>query len=149
MVGGREGAVVCLLRISSPPPRISIMDLGDTGTKGGGNLGPKRKLRILDRAESQVIRHLPLYLGKLEELANGVLVMKVDGRSGEETIYRTPPDRQALEFLVEHAKGKVPQRQEITGEGGGGIVFQAWAPPKDLPEEKKQLPESVDVVDAE
>ncbi len=115
------------------------MALGELGKKGGSKIGDKRKQLLLERAESHIIRNLHLYLDKLEELANGVLMVKVDGRSGEETIYRRAPDRQALQFLIEHAKGKVPQKQEITGADGGGLVFQAWAPRTDLPEEKEQL----------
>jgi hypothetical protein len=73
--------------------------------------------------------------------------VKVDGRSGDETIYRTPPDRQALEFLIEHGLGKVPQRHEITGEEGGALTIIPWLPPsvkvKELPEGEEE------VIDAE
>ena len=104
------------------------MTLG-VADKGGADLSPKRKRRILDRTESQIVKHLPQYIGKLEELACGVLVEKIDGRSGEATVYKTPPDRQALEFLIEHGIGKVPQRHEITGDDGGGIAIVPWLPP--------------------
>jgi hypothetical protein len=57
-----------------------------------------------------------------------VWVEKTDGRSGESRIYQQIPDRQALEFLIEHGLGKVPQRHELTGEEGGAISIIPWLP---------------------
>jgi hypothetical protein len=125
------------------------------------NLSPQRKRRVLDRTESQIVKHLPQYIAKLEELACGVLVEKIDGRSGEATVYKAPPDRQALEFLIEHGIGKVPTKLEVTGEEGGGIAIIPWLPPsakvKELPEGAEEKPpvggetivSRAEVVDAE
>jgi hypothetical protein len=96
--------------------------------KGGAALSPKRRRKIADRTESWIIKHLPEFISTLAELARGVWVEKTDGRSGESRIYQQIPDRQALEFLIEHGLGKVPQRQELTGEGGGPLEIVPWLP---------------------
>lgn len=97
--------------------------------KGGATLSPKRRLIIANRTEGYIIKHLPDFIEALEKLAMGVLVEKIDGRSGETSIYSKPPDRQALEFLIEHGLGKVPQRNELTGPEGGPLEIVAWSPP--------------------
>ncbi|KKN40285.1 hypothetical protein LCGC14_0734950 [marine sediment metagenome] len=96
--------------------------------KGGATISPKRRRLIADRTEGYIIKHLPDFIRKLEELAMGIMIEKTDGRSGETHIYMRAPDRQALEFLIEHGLGKVPQRQELTGEGGGPIDIIPWLP---------------------
>ena len=97
--------------------------------KGGASLSSKKRRKIADRTESYIIKHLPDFIGKLEELAMGITIQKVDGRTGEINIYTRPPDRQALEFLIEHGLGKVPQRHELTGGEGGPLEIIPWAPP--------------------
>lgn len=105
-----------------PPQPTALQD------KGGAALSPKRRRKIADRTESWIIKHLPEFIHTLAELAKGVWYEKTDGRSGEVRIYQQIPDRQALEFLIEHGLGKVPQRQELTGEGGGPIDIIPWLP---------------------
>src|SRR3972149_1579876 len=87
-------------------------------------------------AELYVSRRLPKYLKKLEELAMGVLVLTVrKDKEGSETatVYQTPPDRAALEYLIDRGMGKAPQRFEIEANQGPPQLPQAWAP-DELPE---------------
>ena len=97
--------------------------------KGGATLSDKRRRMIANRTEGWIIKHLPEFIDTLADLARGVWEEKTDGRSGETKIYQRIPDRQALEFLIEHGLGKVPQRQELVGDGGGPVEFVAWSPP--------------------
>lgn len=105
-----------------PPQPTGLQD------KGGAALSPKRRRKIADRTESWIIKHLPEFIGTLAELAQGIWYEKTDGRSGEVRIYQQIPDRQALEFLIEHGLGKVPQRHELTGEEGGPLEILPWLP---------------------
>lgn len=54
-------------------------------------------------------------------LARGVKV--VDPIAG--AVYTTPPDRQAIEYLLNQGLGRPVQRQELTGSDGGAIEFDA------------------------
>jgi len=97
----------------------------------GGKLVKVSQHEAIRKAELYVTKNLPRYLKKLEELARGVTIMKPSKR-GEPTVYTTPPDRQALEYLIDRGMGKPPQRFEFTGEGGGPVGITPWATiPKD------------------
>lgn len=61
-------------------------------------------------------------MDKLFELSEGVLVETSSGED-EPTVYRTPPDRQALTYLVDRIMGKPPQALEHSGPNGGEMVF--------------------------
>lgn len=93
-----------------------------------------RHKKAIEKADLYLAKKLPHHLKKLEELANGVLVMKED-RDGEEVIYRTPPDRQALEFLIERGGGKTPTREELVeGEASGPIGYVPFIRASDMPQ---------------
>ncbi len=86
----------------------------------GPPMGDKRRQRILDHTDSHIIKNLPEYIELLEKLARGVVMIKKDGRKGDddesaETIYWVAPDRQALQFLIDHGIGKSQQKLEIGG----------------------------------
>mgnify|MGYP001559384108 CR=1 FL=1 len=83
----------------------------------------------MERAELFIRRNLPLNLSKLHELAMGVVVMEIDGRSGKTKVYKTPPDKDVLKYLIDRGIGKAPERFEITGQDGGPVTVQAWAEP--------------------
>lgn len=103
--------------------------------KGGATLSDKRRRMIANRTEGWIIKHLPEFIDTLADLARGVWEEKTDGRSGETKIYQRIPDRQALEFLIEHGLGKVPQRNELTGAEGGPLEIIPWmAPVKEKPQ---------------
>lgn len=75
---------------------------------------------------------LPVLIDRMLELALGVCVLetKANPKTGEisQKVFRVPPDRQALQYLMENVIGKVPQRVELTGKDGGGIEIVPWMP---------------------
>ena len=93
----------------------------------------------MEIAEMYVVKNLPKYLKRLHALAMGITVVR-DTKGGPQ-IYSVPPDRAALESLVDRGLGKTPQRHEITGEGGGPMEILPWRP-------REMLTEG-DIIDAE
>jgi len=83
--------------------------------------------KAIVKAELYAARNLAKYIKLLEALANGVTVMKTN-KQGEPEVYVTPPDRAALEYLIDRGMGRTPQRFEITGEDGGALEIVPWAP---------------------
>lgn len=113
------------------------------------NLATKvRQKDAIKKAEKYTKGQLYKRIRKLEELANGVYLIRKarknekerelclrDPETGEVEVigfgidvYRTPPDRAANEYLIDRGMGKVPQRNEITGADGGGVVVIPWIP---------------------
>lgn len=78
---------------------------------------PDVEERINERLDELLVAMMDLALG------HKVQVNKFNKETGEmETrIYSQPPDYKALSFLIENVIGKVPQRVEMTGAGGGAI----------------------------
>lgn len=91
-----------------------------------------KKLMRSPEVEEFVQERMPVLLGRLWDLAMGVMVLeeKLDEQSGEviPRIYRMPPDKGALTFLIENGIGKVPNRVEMTGKGGGPFRVIPWMP---------------------
>ncbi len=85
-----------------------------------------RHKQAIEKAELYLARNLPKNLKLLEAIARGVLVTEKT-KDGEE-IYRLPPDRQAVQFLIEHGKGKPASKLELTGEDGAPIVVTPYIP---------------------
>lgn len=98
----------------------------------GGKVIKVSQQEAIRRTETYVTKNLPKYIKKLEELARGVTVLKVNKR-GETVVYTKAPDRQALEYLVDRGMGKPPQRFEFAGEGGGHENPVPWAPHEQEP----------------
>lgn len=88
----------------------------------------------VDKAEMYVLRNLPKYLKKIQELAMGIAVVK-DTKAGPK-VYMEAPNLQALTYLADRGLGKIPQRHELTGEGGGPVTVLPWAPHAMIDEEK-------------
>ncbi len=80
----------------------------------------------VDKAEMYVLRNLPRYLKKIQELAMGIQIAK-ETKLGPK-IYAEPPSLPALTYLADRGLGKIPQRHELTGEGGGPVTVLPWAP---------------------
>ena len=80
----------------------------------------------VDKAEMYVLKNLPKYLRKIQELAMGIMVEK-DTRGGPK-IYAEPPNLQALTYLADRGLGKIPQRHELTGADGGAVEVIPWLP---------------------
>jgi hypothetical protein len=85
--------------------------------KGGARPGAGRKPAGIKRVihaspiqivEAKISAKLPWLADKLFELAEGVQVQKID-RKGHRRIYSEPPDRQAIESLIDRVMGKPTQ----------------------------------------
>ena len=91
---------------------------------------PIRTLMKIPEIEEQILNRMPALLQAMLDRALGhhVVVNKFNKELGEvETrIYLEPPDVKAAMFLMENVIGKVPQRHEITGEGGGPVKIVPW-----------------------
>ena len=64
-------------------------------------------------AEQQVADKLPHLVGRMLELANGVIVSEENERTGERNVYERPPDRQAIEYLWNRLAGKPSEHVEL------------------------------------
>ena len=84
------------------------------------------RAEAMEKAELYIVKRLPRYLRKLHDLAMGVFAVK-DTKEGPK-IYTTPPDRTALEYLVNRGLGSLPQRHEVTGQAGGPMEILPWMP---------------------
>ena len=86
------------------------------------------RAEAMEKAEMFVVRNLPKYLKKMHELALGGFYVQKTDQKGNLKVYTALPDRAAIEYLIERGLGKIPQRHEITGEGGGPLEVLPWAP---------------------
>lgn len=100
------------------------------GKRGGARPGAGRKPRsekfatpIAD-GERRIADRLPWLIDKEFELATGVMVQEVtkDGK----VIYQTPPDRQAIEYLINRVMGKPVERKEVSGPDGGAQTHKVY-----------------------
>jgi|FLYL01.1.fsa_nt_gi hypothetical protein len=91
-----------------------------------------KELMGIPEVEEEIRKRLPILIQRMFDLAEGVLVQEVrlDKESGEMVarVYRQPPDRQALQFLIENVIGKTPQRIELTGRDGNPVEIIPWMP---------------------
>ena len=94
------------------------------------------------RADAFLAKNLLKHLKLLRELATGIKVMKPSKDGEESEVYMVPPDRQAIEYLVDRAMGKAQSRTELTGEGGGPVKIVPWLPLEELPQ-----PEGGEIID--
>lgn len=81
--------------------------------------------RPIAAAEKRIADRLPELIDRQFELANGVLV-EDSGLDGQPVVYRKPPDRQAIEYLLNRIMGKPTERveQEHTGKDGGPVEIR-------------------------
>ena len=84
------------------------------------------RAEAMEKAELYIVKRLPQYLRKIHALAMGVLLSK-ETKDGPK-IYMVPPDRTALEYLVNRGLGSLPQRHEVTGQAGGPMEILPWMP---------------------
>lgn len=93
------------------------------GARPGAGRKPKDekfKLPIL-KAERRIADKLPYLIDKQFELADGVLVER-ETQEGV-VVYRTPPDRQAIEYLLNRIMGKPTERREQDVHLNGGVTI--------------------------
>jgi hypothetical protein len=98
-------------------------------TKGqpGGPGRPRRRDKhagAVAKAEKQIGDRLPWLIGKLFELADGVTVQVIDDDGVN--IYTRPPDRGALEYLVNRIMGKPIERKQYSGPDDGPIPIEVF-----------------------
>lgn len=99
-------------------------------TAGGARPGagrPRKREKYagqITRAEKRIADRLPELIDKMMELANGVLIEETNPVTGDPQVYQKPPDRQALEYLVNRIMGKPTERQEHSGSDGDAIRIE-------------------------
>ena len=99
---------------------------GVAGRSGGARPGAGRKSTRekyapkINATEKKIADSLLNLVDRMAELANGVSVQEIS-KDGEAFVYVRPPDRQAIEYLMNRIMGKPIQPQEITGEDGGPL----------------------------
>lgn len=88
--------------------------------------------KAIEKAEIYAAKKLHIHLEKLMELASGVLVMKDDDPDNPHggNVYALPPDRQALQYLIDRGMGKPTDKIGLTGDQESGIVFVSFKPGK-------------------
>jgi hypothetical protein len=93
---------------------------------GGARPGSGRKRKAdkfagpIDEAERRIADRLVDLIDYLFELAEGVTVQEKD-RHGNTKVYTRPPDRQAIEYLINRIMGKPTERTELAGQDGGPV----------------------------
>ena len=80
--------------------------------RGGVRPGAGRKPlaekyeRPINLAEKKIADKLPFIVDRMLELAEGVKVLDVNLVTMEQSVYTRPPDRQAIQYLVDRIMGK-------------------------------------------
>ena len=86
---------------------------------GGARTGAGRKRKAekfatqIQRAEGKIADRLPMLVDKMFELAEGVLVEDINPILGTTSVYQKPPDRSAIEYLVNRIMGKPTERTDL------------------------------------
>ncbi len=76
------------------------------------------------KAEKRIADKLPELVDRMFELANGVTLQETDD-DGITNIYTRPPERQAIEYLLNRIMGKPTERKELSGPDGEPIMISA------------------------
>lgn len=85
--------------------------------RGGARPGAGRKPRAEKYAtpiadgERRISDRLPWLIEKQFELADGVLVQEMTKEGA--FVYKTPPDRQAIEYLINRVMGKPIEKKDV------------------------------------
>lgn len=88
------------------------------GQNGGARPGAGRKPKAekfklpIAKAEKRIADKLPWLVDQMIELATGVLVEEID-REGVPRVYQKPPDRQAIEYLMNRIMGKPTDVKDV------------------------------------
>lgn len=89
---------------------------GQSGNPNGRTPKRDKHAGAISRAEKRIADKLPILIDRMLELADGVTVQERD-REGELDVYTRPPDRQALEYLMNRIMGKPTERRETEHSG--------------------------------
>jgi hypothetical protein len=92
---------------------------GTGGRRPGAGRKPKAFKRIVNEtpiqvAEGKIRDRLPWLVDKMLELAEGVYEER-SVAEGVQIVYKQPPDRQAIAYLIDRVMGKASQPVEIIG----------------------------------
>lgn len=96
---------------------------------GGARPGAGRKsnaekyARPIAAAERKIADKLPDIVDRMLELAEGVRVLDVNMVTLEQSVYERPPDRQAIQYLVDRIMGKPKEKSEQEINLSGGVVI--------------------------
>lgn len=90
---------------------------GKGGVRPGAGRPPGKLSRVLyatpiQQAETKISERLPWLVDQLLILAEGVVIQK-DDKLGRPVIYSAPPDRAAIEYLMDRVMGKPTQPVDI------------------------------------
>lgn len=95
---------------------------------GGARLGAGRKRDAdkygghVEAAKQQIVQSMPALVGNMLVLANGFYQEKTLPDGETVIVYKTPPDRQANEYLLNRIMGKPTER--IEEEHSGGLTIK-------------------------
>ncbi len=94
-----------------------------------------RAMMDIPEFEESIKTRLPGLLEAMIDIAEGHFAhqQRRDPDTGEwaDNCYSVPPDRLALQFLIENVIGKVPTRVEMTGKDGEAMKIIPWMPKLD------------------
>ena len=95
------------------------------GRRPGAGRPPKGVMYLapVRTAENKIRDRLPWLVDKLLELADGVYEKRTIGNS-EVLVYKTRPDRQAAEYLIDRVLGKALARSEAGQPGDFDAEFE-------------------------
>ena len=97
-------------------------------TNGGRRIGAGRKRKAekyagqITEIEDRIADRLPVLVQNMERLADGVWISELDPETGNERVYRKPPDRQANEYLINRIVGKPTEHHELSGADGEPLI---------------------------
>jgi hypothetical protein len=100
------------------------------GPNGGARPGAGRKPKAqvfeneITKADKRIAKNLIRYIENMERLADGVLTEDTNIVTGDTSVYREAPNRQANEYLINRIMGKPVERQEVSGRDGEPIAVR-------------------------
>jgi hypothetical protein len=76
----------------------------------------------IDAAEQRIVQALPRLIDNMLALASGIYEEKTlpDGKTV--VVYERPPDRLAIEYLINRIMGKPTEQTELIGQDGGPLT---------------------------
>jgi hypothetical protein len=76
----------------------------------------------IDAAKERIVQEMPGLIDNLLVLAHGFYYEKSLPDGQTVVVYKTAPDRQANEYLINRIIGKPTERTEVSGQDGGPLV---------------------------
>lgn len=111
---------------------------GQSGNPAGRPRKSEQLAGQIARAERRIADRLPELIDKMFELAEGVQVEKQSILFGP-VVYKEPPNRQAIEYLINRVMGKPTERKELSGPDGGPVDVAVMTPDQWAEQAKQRL----------